>query len=49
MKFNLTTDKGNYRIDFTLEGKRKRFYPGTQDEVTAKQLIKQMSFDYSPL
>ncbi len=46
MKFNLTTDKGNYRIDFTLEGKRKRFYPGTQDEVTAKQLIKQMSYEW---
>lgn len=46
MKFNLTTDKGNYRIDFTLEGKRKRFYPGTQDEVIAKQLVRQMAYEW---
>lgn len=46
MKFNLTTDKGNYRIDFTLEGKRKRFYPGTKDEITAKQLVKQMAYEW---
>lgn len=46
MKFNLTTDKGSYRIDFILNGKRKRFYPGTKDEITAKQLIKQMSYEW---
>lgn len=46
MKFNLTTDKGNYRIDFTLEGKRKRFYPGTKDEIIANQLVKQMAYEW---
>ncbi|MEL7068613.1 MAG: site-specific integrase [Cyanobacteria bacterium J06581_3] len=46
MKFNLTMDKGSYRIDFTLEGKRKRFYPGTKDEITAKQLIKRMAYEW---
>lgn len=46
MKFNLTCDKGNYRIDFTLEGKRKRFYPGTRDEVTAKQILKRMVYEW---
>ena len=46
MKFNLTTDKSSYRIDFTLEGKRKRFYPGTKDETTARQLIKRMAYEW---
>lgn len=46
MKFNLTKDKGSYRVDFTLEGQRKRFYPGTKDEVIAKQLIKQMAYEW---
>ena len=46
MKFNLTKDKGSYRIDFTLEGKRKRFYPGTKDEVIAKQLVQQMTYEW---
>lgn len=46
MKFNLTCDKGNYRIDFTLDRKRKRFYPGTKDEATAKQLYKQMVYEW---
>lgn len=46
MKFNLTCDKGNYRIDFTLARKRKRFYPGTKDETTAKQIHKQMVYEW---
>lgn len=46
MKFNLTKDKGSYRIDFTLEGRRKRFYPGTKDELVAKQLIQQMTYEW---
>ena len=46
MKFNLTTDKNSYRIDFTIEGKRRRFYPGTQDEVIAKQLVRQMAYEW---
>jgi integrase len=46
MKFNLTSDKGNYRIDFSLNGKRKRFYPGTKDETTAKQIHKQMAYEW---
>jgi integrase len=46
MKFNLTTDKGSYRVDFTLDGKRKRFYPGTKDETTAKQIYKQMVYEW---
>ena len=46
MKFNLTCDKGNYRIDFTLEEKRKRFYPGTKDEITAKQILKRMMYEW---
>lgn len=46
MKFNLTKDKGSYRIDFTLQGKRKRFYPGTKDELVAKQLIQQMTYEW---
>lgn len=46
MRFNLTTDKDSCRVDFTLEGKRKRFYPGIKDETTAKQLIKQMTYEW---
>lgn len=46
MKFNLGLDKENYRIDFTLDGKRKRFYPGTSDELTAKNLLRRMEFDW---
>ena len=46
MKFSLTCDKGNYRIDCKLDGKRKRFYPGTKDETTAKQIHKQMSYEW---
>jgi integrase len=46
MKFNLSIDKGNYRIDFALEGKRKRFYPGTSDELTAKNILRRMAFDW---
>lgn len=47
MEFNLTTDKGSYRIDFTLDGKRKRFHPGTKDEITAKQLVAQMTYEWN--
>lgn len=46
MKFNLGVDKGNYRIDFKLEGKRKRFYPGTSDELTARNILRRMDFDW---
>jgi integrase len=46
MKFNLSIDKGNYHIDFTLEGKRKRFYPGTPDELTARNILRKMTFDW---
>ena len=46
MKFNLTNDKGSYRIDFSLEGKRRRFYSGTRDEVIAKQILKQMVYEF---
>lgn len=46
MKFNLNIDKSSYRIDFTLEGKRKRFYPGTSDELTAKNILRRMIFDW---
>lgn len=46
MKFNLRIDKDNYHIDFTLEGKRKRFYPGTSDELTAKNILRRMMFDW---
>lgn len=46
MKFNLTTDKDSYRIDFTIDGKRKRFYPGTKDELVARQIHKQMVYEW---
>lgn len=46
MKFNLGLDKGNYRIDFVLESKRKRFYPGTSDELKAKNILRRMEFDW---
>lgn len=46
MKFNLGLDKGRYRIDFTLDGKRKRFYPGTSDELTSKNIVRRMLFDW---
>lgn len=51
MKFDLDRDKGNrdkgsYRIDFPLKGKRKRFYPGTQDETAAKQIVRQMTYEW---
>lgn len=46
MKFNLSVDKGKYRIDFILEGKRKYFYPGTSDELTAKNTLRRMMFDW---
>lgn len=46
MRFNLTLDKGNYRIDFTLDRKRKRLYLGTKDEITAKQIHKQMVYEW---
>lgn len=38
MNFNLGLDKDRYRIDFTLDGNRKRFYLGTSDELTAKTI-----------
>ncbi len=46
MRFTLTQDKGSYRISFSLEGKRKRFYPGTQDEPTARLICRQMALDW---
>lgn len=46
MKFNLSIDKGTYRIDFLLNGKRKYFYPSTSDELTAKNLLRRMEFDW---
>ncbi|MBW4522638.1 MAG: site-specific integrase [Scytolyngbya sp. HA4215-MV1] len=46
MKFSLGKDKGNYRIDFTLDERRKRFYPGTSDELTAKNILRRMEFDW---
>lgn len=46
MNFNLGLDKGSYRIDFTLDGNRKRFYLGTSDELTAKNILRRMQFDW---
>lgn len=46
MNFNLGLDKGRYRIDFTLNGSRKRFYPGTSDELTVKNIVRRMLFDW---
>ncbi|XGV96134.1 MAG: hypothetical protein ACAF41_25775 [Leptolyngbya sp. BL-A-14] len=46
MKFNLGLDKGNYRIGFTLDGKRKLFFPGTTDKLTAENLLRRMQFDW---
>jgi integrase len=46
MKFNLGLDKENYRIDFVLSGKRKRFYPGTSDELKARNILRRMEFDW---
>uniref|UniRef100_B8HJK7 Integrase family protein n=1 Tax=Cyanothece sp. (strain PCC 7425 / ATCC 29141) TaxID=395961 RepID=B8HJK7_CYAP4 len=46
MKFSVNLDKSSYRIDFTLEGKRKRFYPGTTDELTALNIARRMSYEW---
>ncbi|MEN9224635.1 MAG: tyrosine-type recombinase/integrase [Thermostichus sp. DRC_bins_24] len=46
MRFTVNPDKGSYRIDFSLEGRRKRFYPGTKDKGTALLLARQMSLDW---
>lgn len=46
MNFNVGLDKGRYRIDFTLNGKRRRFYPGTSDELVARNIARRMSFDW---
>ncbi len=46
MKFNLGIDRENYRISFTLEGKRKLFFPGTSDELTAKNILRKMEYDW---
>jgi integrase len=46
MRFNLSQDKSNYRVDFVLEGKRKRFYPGTSDELIARNILRRMEFDW---
>lgn len=45
MKFNLNCDKGNWKIVFTLQGKRHHLYPGTKDENTARQIVKQMEYE----
>lgn len=46
MKFNLLNDKGTFQINFTLEGKRKRLYPGTSDKVIARQIVRQMAYEW---
>ena len=46
MKFNLGLDKGRYCINFTLDGKRKRFYQGTSDELTSRNIVRRMLFDW---
>ncbi len=46
MKFNLVNDKGSYCISFRLEGKRRRFYPGTSDEAIAKQVVRRMTYEW---
>ena len=45
MKFNLGLDKENYRIDFTVDGKRNRFYPDTPDKLIAKKLFRRIKFN----
>ncbi len=46
MRFNLSQDKSNYHIDFVLEEQRKRFYPGTSDELIARNTLRRMEFDW---
>ena len=46
MKFNLSQDKGSYRLTFTLEGKRKVVYLGTNDLGMATQLKSKAEYEW---
>lgn len=46
MKFCLSIDKKHYRVSFSLEGKRKTFYLGTDNEAVALSIQHRMEVDW---
>lgn len=47
MKFNLNLQKDNYLISFTLNGKQKRFFPGTKDKLTTENIKARMEYEWN--